>query len=307
MKWKKEKGKGKRGEGKIEGKKEREKKKTTTNYEAQGTKRTSLKLILTVGSKHTSHSQILFRSYCAPLLIMTGWGLGTSYQEVTWFESLLEWLRKDQTEITHLDTREYILNTVIRIRMAALFGPTWFFITAEFPRMVLITSAYIFILSTGETNPSGLHINVRQKAFQGCLRAPLIHISFKEHQQVEHNLVVRVSQTNFPSTHIELFWSTDMHSDDSIYFQDGLKFPVVWKNERNILQQMPGEQSKSTDCPQFLSARSSAREGLHIAKGDAVCMSPICKSGICVGASSGICQPQCRLLIYDSSHPNMHT
>lgn len=227
MKWKKEMGNGKGGKER-QGKKERGKTTTTTtNYKAQRELPWSLSWLW------DPSTLLILRSYCAPLLVVTGWGLGTLSQKVTWFESLLEWLRKDRTEITHLDTREYILTTVTRIR-AAPFGPAWFFITSVFPRQVLITSAYIFVLSTGETNPSGLHTNVKQKAFQGCLRAPLIRISFKKHQQVEHNLIGRMSQNNFPSTHIELF------SDDSIYFQDGLKFPEVWKNERNILQQMPG-------------------------------------------------------------------
>lgn len=173
MRWKKERGKGKKGERKTEGKKEREKKKP--NYEAQRTKRTSLKLVLTVGSKHTSRSQILLCTLAGPDWMRSYevlWYEGISSQKVTGFESFLEWLRKDQTEIRHLDTRGYIPTTVNRIR-AVPFGPVWYFIISGLLIQVLITSAYIFILPTGETNPSGLCTNVRQKAFQGCFKAPL--------------------------------------------------------------------------------------------------------------------------------------
>lgn len=154
--------------------KEREGKKKP-NYEAQRTKRTSLKLVLTVGSKHTSRSQILLCTLAGPDWMRSYevlWYEGISSQKVTGFESLLEWLRKDQTEITHLDTRGYIPTTVNRIR-AVPFGPVWYFIISGLLIQVLITSAYIFILPTGETNPSGLCTNVRQKAFQGCFKAPL--------------------------------------------------------------------------------------------------------------------------------------
>lgn len=34
---------------------------------------------------------------------------------------------------------------------------------------------------------------------------------------MEHNLIGRMSQANLSSTHTKLFWSTDTHSDDSIF------------------------------------------------------------------------------------------
>lgn len=58
--------------------------------------------------------------------------------------------------------------------------------------------------------------------------------------------------------------------------------------------------------PQFFSASSSSRDSLHIAKREAACMTSICVFGICVGVNSGkagICQPLCRQLTYESSHP----
>ena len=69
---------------------------------------------------------------------------------------------------------------------------------------------------------------------------------------------------------------------------------------------MVGEQTKRVHSPQFLSASSSARESLHIAKREAACVTCICVFGICVGVSSGkggIRQPLCRQLTYESSHP----
>lgn len=67
---------------------------------------------------------------------------------------------------------------------------------------------------------------------------------------------------------------------------------------------MVGGETKKLHCPQFLSARISARESLHISKRESACMTSMCVSGICVGVSSGkggICQSPCRQLACESS------
>lgn len=71
-------------------------------------------------------------------------------------------------------------------------------------------------------------------------------------------------------------------------------------------QQVAGEQTKRMHCTQLLSASSSARESLHVAKREAAHITSIWVFGICVGVSSGkggIRQPLCRQLPYESSHP----